>query len=275
MLSSCFMTFRTTDKKAMESFKAKKLNAQFHQYKLGKRTIHYVESGNANASTVLLFIHGSPGSWNAFENYITDSALNATYLMASVDRPGYGYSDFGVKEESLNMQSIVYAPILKKYYDAGKKIVLIGHSYGGPVIARMAMDFDEVISGLIFIAPSIDPGLEKELWIQQPATWPVVKWMIPAAVIVSNEEILALKDELIEIIPAWKNLKLPVIFIQGGKDNLVPHQNKDFAEKQLKNADLEIMFYPELDHFIPFTHKEIVMEAIAKMKQKLEKNPSK
>jgi pimeloyl-ACP methyl ester carboxylesterase len=269
------MTFRTTDKKAMESFKAKKLNAQFHQYKLGKRTIHYVESGNANASTVLLFIHGSPGSWNAFESYITDSSLNANYLMASVDRPGYGYSDFGVKEESLNMQSIVYAPILKKYYDAGKKIILIGHSYGGPVIARMAMDFDDVISGLIFIAPSIDPDLEKELWIQRPATWPVVKWMIPAAIIVSNEEILALKAELIKIIPAWKNIKLPVIFIQGGKDNLVPHQNKDFAEKQLKNADLELMFYPELDHFIPFTHKEIVMEAIDKMKQKLEKIPNK
>ncbi len=269
------MTFRTTDKKAMESFKTKKLNAQFHQYKLGKRTIHYVESGNTKASTVLLFIHGSPGSWNAFENYITDSTLNANYLMASVDRPGYGYSDFGIKEESLNMQSIVYAPMLKRYYDAGKKIVLIGHSYGGPVIARMAMDFDDVISGLIFIAPSIDPALEDELWIQRPATWSVLRWMIPAAITVSNEEILALKAELIKIIPAWKNLKLPVIFIQGEKDNLVPHQNIDFAQKQLINADLEIMYYPELDHFIPFTHKEIVMDAIDKMKQKLEKIPIK
>lgn len=269
MLSSCFLKFRTTDKKAMESFRAKKLNAQFHQYKFGKRNIHYVESGNANASTLLLFIHGSPGSWNAFESYITDSNLNANYLMISVDRPGYGYSDFGLKEESLTMQSIVYAPILKKYYEQGKNIVLIGHSYGGPVIAKMAMDFDEVISGLIFIAPSIDPQLEKELWIQRPATWSVFKWMIPAAIVVSNEEILALKGELLRIIPNWNNLKLPVVFIQGGKDNLVQHQNKDFAEEQLKNTKIDMMYYPDLDHFIPFTHKEIVMEAIEKMQKKL------
>ncbi len=269
MLSSCFLTFRTTDKEAMKNFKVRNLSAHFHQYKLGKRTIHYVESGNTKAGTVLLFIHGSPGSWNAFENYLNDSALNVNYLMASVDRPGYGYSDFGVKEESLNMQSIVYAPILKKYYDEGKKIVLIGHSYGGPVIAKMGMDFEDVISGLIFIAPSIDPQLEKELWIQRAATWSVFKWMIPAAVIVSNEEILALKSELIKIIPEWKNLKMPIIFIQGGKDNLVDPANKDFAKKQIVNAELTMMYYPELDHFIPFTHKEIVMEAIEQMQEKL------
>ncbi len=269
MLSSCFLTFRTPDKKAMKSFKAKNINAKFHQYKLGKRNIHYVESGNANANIVLLFIHGSPGSWNAFENYISDSVLNTKYLMASVDRPGYGYSDFGVKEESLRMQSIIYAPILKKYYDAGKKIVLIGHSYGGPVIAKMSMDFEDVISGLIFIAPSIDPALEKELWIQRPATWDVFKWMIPAAIIVSNEEILALKSELIKMMPDWKNIKVPIVFIQGGKDNLVHPANKDFAKNKLINAELMMMYYPELDHFIPFTHKEIVLEAIEKMQEKL------
>jgi pimeloyl-ACP methyl ester carboxylesterase len=269
MLSSCFLKFRITDKKAMERYSEKKLNAKFHQYKLGKRTIHYVESGNAKASTVLLFIHGSPGAWNAFENYLYDSALNVNYLMASVDRPGYGYSDFGVKEESLSMHSIVYAPILKKYYDEGKKIVLIGHSYGGPVIAKMGMDFEDVVSGLILIAPSIDPQLEKELWIQKPATWSVFKWMIPAAVIVSNEEILALKAELVKIMPEWKNLKMPIIFIQGGKDNLVDPANKDFATKQIVNAELNMMYYPELDHFIPFTHKEIVIEAIQKMQEKI------
>lgn len=268
-LSSCFLTFRTSDKKAMKSFKEKKINAQFHQYSFAKRTIHYVESGNSQSDIVLFFVHGSPGSWNAFENYLLDSALNARYLMISVDRPGYGYSNFGQKEESLTIQSIVYAPLLKKYLEQGKKIVLIGHSYGGPVIAKMGMDFDEAIAGLIFIAPSIDPELEEELWIQKPATWAIFKWMIPAAVVVSNEEILALKPELQRIIPYWSKLKMPVVFIQGGKDELVHPRNKDFAEKQLKNAPLEIMYYPTLDHFIPFTHKEIVMEAIEKMDKKL------
>ncbi len=269
LLSSCFLSFRTTDKKALNAFQEKKINAQFHQYEFARHTVHYVQSGNAKAEVLLFFVHGSPGSWNAYQNYIEDSSLNANFLMISVDRPGYGYSDFGEKEESLTMQSIVYAPLLKKFHEQGKKIVLIGHSYGGPVVAKMGMDFEEVISGIIFIAPSIDPDLEKELWIQGPATWKVFRWMIPDAIVVSNEEILALKNELIRILPQWKSLKMPIIFIQGGKDILVDPKNKDFAVKRIDTSLLDVMYYPELDHFIPFTKPEIVMEAIRKMDKNL------
>lgn len=269
LLSSCFLSFRISDKQALEGFRKKKINAQFHQYKFAGHTVHYVQSGNTEADILLFFVHGSPGSWNAYQTYIEDSSLNANFLMISVDRPGYGYSDFGEKEESLTMQSIIYAPLLKKFKEQGKKIVLIGHSYGGPVVAKMGMDFEEVISGILFIAPSIDPNLEKKLWIQDPATWKIFRWMIPPAIVVSNEEILALKNELIRILPQWKSIDIPVIFIQGGKDNLVDPMNKDFAIKQIESKNLELMYYPDLDHFIPFTHPYIVKDAIEKMDTKL------
>ena len=45
-----------------------------------------------------------------------------------------------------------------------ERIMLIGHSLGGPVIARMAMDYPDAYQGLIFVAASIDPEMEKEEW---------------------------------------------------------------------------------------------------------------
>jgi pimeloyl-ACP methyl ester carboxylesterase len=54
--------------------------------------IHYIETGNAQAQ--LCFIHGSPGSWNAFK--YSGHFIAEKYRMIAIDRPGFGYSDFGM-----------------------------------------------------------------------------------------------------------------------------------------------------------------------------------
>ena len=52
---------------------------------------HYAYSGNPN-KLGLLFIHGTPGGWAAFEGYLANSALQQFFFMVSVDRPGWGQS---------------------------------------------------------------------------------------------------------------------------------------------------------------------------------------
>ncbi len=56
--------------------------------------LHYVQTGNDSFPT-LLFVHGTPGSWDAFQNYLKNSGLLQHYRIISIDRPGFGYSDFG------------------------------------------------------------------------------------------------------------------------------------------------------------------------------------
>ncbi|HEY5692223.1 MAG TPA: alpha/beta hydrolase [Cyclobacteriaceae bacterium] len=41
-----------------------------------------------------------------------------------------------------------------------RPIILIGHSLGGTVIARMTMDSPELVDGVVMVAPSIDPEIE-------------------------------------------------------------------------------------------------------------------
>ena len=40
----------------------------------------------------LIFVHGAPGSWDAFKDYLTDEDLKSKARVVAYDRPGYGGS---------------------------------------------------------------------------------------------------------------------------------------------------------------------------------------
>jgi pimeloyl-ACP methyl ester carboxylesterase len=261
LMSAC-LQFRMSDKEITKFFQNKQYKPDFHTYKVGNRTMHYAKIGADTLPTVLL-IHGSPGAWDGFINYLGDSSMVEKMRLLAVDRTGFGKSDFGKTEKDLQKQAEAVRPILEKYQN-GKKIILVGHSYGGPLIARLAMDYPEYVRGLIFLAPSIAPQLEKTKWFQYPADWILLRWIVPRAAVVSNQEIMHLKGDLEKMMPLWKGIKCPVIYIQGEKDSLVPIENADFAQKMLENATIEMVRIPNTDHFIPWSHEGMIKEAIFK-----------
>ncbi len=260
LISGC-MQFRMSHKKMNRFFASCSPPLQSVNYIAEGRKMHCVTMPENN-KTPLLFVHGSPGAWDAFKNYFKRDILVQKYKLMSIDRPGFGYSDFGKHEPSIEKQAACIAPILKQQK---QPVVLVGHSLGGPVIARLAMDYPEYVKALVFIAPSIDPSLEKTKWIQYPAHWKATRWLVPRVLRVCNEEILPLKGELEKMRPLWKNITVPVVFIQGGKDNLVPKENLDFARKVLTGTQMKEFFYPEYNHFIPFTHPDVVEKAILQL----------
>lgn len=259
ILSAC-LQFRMSDKKVNEYFKNKRYKPDFETYKVGKRTMHYARIGADSLPTVV-FLHGSPGAWDGFIGYLGDSTMVEKMQMISIDRTGFGKSGFGKTEKDLQKQAEAIKPILEKYATKGK-IILVGHSYGGPLIARLAMDYPEYVRGLIFLAPSIAPELEKTKWFQYPADWLLLRWIVPSAAVVSNQEIMHLKGDLEKMLPLWQNIKCPITYIHGEKDSLVPIENADFAQKMLINAQVEMIRIPHTDHFIPWSHEALIKKAI-------------
>jgi pimeloyl-ACP methyl ester carboxylesterase len=145
-------------------------------------------------------------------------------------------------------------------------VILVGHSLGGPLIAKMAMDYPQLIDGLIIVAGSIDPALEpNETWFRAPLATPFLSWILPRSFRASNEEIYQLKPALEEMIPDWKKITCPVIVIQGKKDELVPYENVHFAKKMLVNAPVEFMIREDMNHFVPWSNPELIETAILKM----------
>ncbi|HYC86757.1 MAG TPA: alpha/beta fold hydrolase, partial [Chryseosolibacter sp.] len=205
---SC-MTFRATPKEINAYFAKRNVNGSLHSYETGFREIHYAKAGD-ESKPLVLFIHGSPGSLEAFVHFLADSALLQHAFMITTDRPGFGYSNFGNAEPSLVKQARALKPILEKYRN-NRPIILVGHSLGGPLIARMAIDEPDLVDGLIIVAGSIDPELEpNETWFRAPLATPFLSWVLPRSFRASNEEIYKLKPELQEMMPLWKNITCPV-----------------------------------------------------------------
>lgn len=256
-----FLKFRQSENKQRTTLLEKgQPDVKFFTYRWNGREIHYTQTG-ADTLPLVVMVHGSPGSSSACLGFLSDQALTAAAQVISVDRPGFGYSGFGNTERSLKEQAAALKPILEAH-KAGKTI-LAGHSFGGPVIVRMAMDFPELVDGLVIVAGSIDPDLEPHYWWQKPLDWSVFRWMMPPAFRVSNQEILPLKEELKEMLPRWKKITCPVTIIQGMKDNLVAPGNAGFAKKMLVNSRrVEIDTLENDGHFIFWTKQERITQKI-------------
>ena len=262
ILSSCF-TFKVSQKEIDAKFSGYQMKPVQHQLEVQGAKMNYAEIGS-DTLPVVFFVHGSPGSWGGFIDFMKDTVLLKKVKMVAVDRIGFGESDFGNGEKSLVVQAELLKPIVAKYKKMGNKIILVGHSLGGPMIARMAMDYPELIDNLIIVAGSIAPDLEpNEKWFRIPMDFMPISILIPASFRASNREILYLKPELEKMLPLWKNIRQPVIVIQGGKDMFVSPKNADFAQKMLVNAkSLKIIKVDTMNHFVPWSHPQLIKRAI-------------
>lgn len=252
---SC-MTFRKADDEMKKEFEQKGLSLITATEKIDGRNIHYAQTGKDSLPTIV-FIHGTPGSWNAFSNYLEDKELLQTYRMISIDRPGFGYSDFG-KAENLQRQSELISPLLHKLNN-GKPIFLVGHSLGGPMIILLAADNPDFFAGLVLISGSVDPTVEKpEKWRPLLFNTPL-NLLVPGAFRPSNMELWYLKKDLVTLKEAYNKINCPVYFIHGDKDTWVPPGNVSYAKKLLVHAkSIEEHMLPGGNHFIPWTkYKEI------------------
>ncbi len=260
--SSCF-SFRLSQQELDSSFAKYAQKPVQLQIKVNGRIMNYAVIGNDSLPTAF-FVHGSPGSWSAFVDFMKDTDLLKKVQIVSVDRNGFGYSELGEGEKSLERQSENLLPIVQQYKKQGKKLILIGHSLGGPLIAKMAMDYPLLIDHLIIVAGAIDPALEpNEKWFRVPMNFTPIKLIIPKSFRASNIELLYLKPELTKMLPYWKNITQPVTVIQGNKDVLVNPANVSFAKKMLTNSrKLTFMIKEDMNHFVPWSNPDLIKNAI-------------
>lgn len=228
------------------------------QDKNGRR-IHAVAICASDTLPLVAMVHGSPGSADAFLDYLADTSLTNQARLVSIDRPGFGYTaGFGQPEPSLEAQAAAVQAITS-WLAPSQKVILVGHSLGAPVITKFAMDYPEETAGLILVAGSIDPAQEEHPWWQKMIDVPPVKWITPKSFWTSNAEIIPLERELEKIVPYWPRINCPVRVVHAVNDQLVPVANASFAQKMLVNCpDLKMEILPKGNHFILWNRREII-----------------
>ncbi|MFK8161708.1 MAG: alpha/beta fold hydrolase [Lewinella sp.] len=230
--------------------------------------LQYLEIDQTASLPLLVMLHGSPGALSAFEPYFTDRLLLDSFSILAIDRPGFGYSDFGTAAPLLADQATAVASVLRRYPNRLK--ILIGHSMGGPLLARLAMDYPEEVDGMVMVAPSVSPMLEPAAGWRKFVNTPPIRWFTPPALRVCNQEIIPLRGELDKMMPAWEKMEMPVTVVQGTEDELVPMGNAAFVAESINDTSRVKLSYVEGgDHFILWSEVPLIREEILEMLAKI------
>jgi pimeloyl-ACP methyl ester carboxylesterase len=245
---------RWSDNKASRVFKYKNVPLKVYDTLIDNRHIHYAVCGDDDRPS-LVFIHGSPGSWFHYMKFMWDEDLRKKYRIISFDRPGFGYSDFG-DAMHLQDQCKLLLPVLQKLKTT-HPMYLCGHSYGGPVVAKLAADAPGLFDKVIITAGALDPGLEKaEAWRHVMGRKPMF-WFLPGAFQQSNTELLYLKEDLKPLAGELDKITTHIIFIHGDKDTWVPIENIAYGKKKMIHAaSITIDTLKGADHQIPWNRRE-------------------
>ena len=133
--------------------------------------VHVISDGEAGPPVLML--HGAGANAREFTSTLAPG-LRQTHRVFMADRPGHGYSERPQNAQELEVQARQMADALR-HLVPGEKAVLVGHSFGGAVALRVALDHPELVSGLVLLAPvTHDWGGGGEAWYNKYAAPPVL-----------------------------------------------------------------------------------------------------
>jgi len=244
------------------------IGIKFAKVQMGDRDIGYAYSGNPDKPGVL-FIHGTPGGWGAFERYLENKRLKQDFFMVSIDRLGWGASPLPLKEVNgdFDLQADSINAILKAYPD--KKWILLGHSLGASIAPKVALKNPEAVTDLFLLAGSLKPSLGGPRWYNRAANTWVVANLIGDNMRRSNREIMGLRKQLRSMDKEIKQSQLPskLTLMQGRKDKLVSPKNPAYVEQAWINnfASIEIIDLEEEGHFLPWRKTPLIVDTLYRL----------
>ncbi|RAN39691.1 alpha/beta fold hydrolase [Hyphomonas sp. GM-8P] len=135
--------------------------ASGQRIEVGGYGVHVLEAGTAGPP--VLMIHGASANAREF-TWTLAPKLEQDFRVLMADRPGHGHSRRPPGAEALGVQAAQMAGVLEKLAP-DEQAVVVGHSFGGAVALRLALDRPELVKGLVLLAPvTHDWGGDGHAW---------------------------------------------------------------------------------------------------------------
>jgi pimeloyl-ACP methyl ester carboxylesterase len=209
----------------------------------------------------LILVHGTPGSAAGWRRYLVDPIPGLRTI--AFDRPGFGRTKPTSAVVAFEDQAAAFAPLLEPDAE-GRWPILVGHSLGGPIVARAAADHPDRVGGIVILSGSLDPALEKPRWFNHAADLIPFRIFLSRSWRHSNDEILSAPQHTRELARVLARVRCPVVIIHGTQDSLVPYANVAYMREAFSNAaSVEVLTLEGANHFIPWTHERVVRHAVA------------
>jgi pimeloyl-ACP methyl ester carboxylesterase len=219
--------------------------------------VSLLRAGDGTGPRVVL-VHGTPGSASSWADYLLSPPTGVEVM--ALDRPGFGRSGPDAAVPGLAEQAAAVFALLPQ---DGRAVVLLGHSLGGPIVARVAAEHPDRVHALVLLAASLDPGLESIHPMQRAGAWAPLRGLLPRAIRNANSELMALEPELVALTSLLPRITAKVVIVHGTKDDLVPVANVPFMRQHLTGARCVMTTLLDgRNHFLPWNSEADVREAI-------------
>ncbi len=253
--------FCASQENLLEKFKTAGITLTDNYYDNEGYKVHYVTVGDPTKPAVL-FIHGSPGSWDTFVNFLTDADLAKDSYMIAVDRPGY--RDTGGKPlNSADEQAHMLLPLLDKITG---KVIVVSHSYGGPIATELVLHAPEKIDSVILLSPTLEPAGEEHNYLkrisQVVALTPIIRNLINPNLYNAAVELRGIPTEMRATEEDMKSITVPVTIIHGDADKIAPVSNIEYVKTHFTGTKLKVIEVADMTHSIPWDNVEIVKKEI-------------
>ncbi len=243
-------------------------------------SVHVRDQGPRNDPTPVLLLHGTSSSLHTWEGWVPP-LVAAGHRVISVDLPGFGLTGpFPDGDHRL----AAYAPVLLELLDAlgVERVAVAGNSFGGQVAIELALAAPARVDRLVLVDALAYPRSATSVPIgfviaSLPGVNRLMDYVLPRSLIEGSVGSVygdpsrvtpALVDRYFELslregnraalrnrfgdLPdaayaeRVKSLRLPVLVLWGGRDQLIPPAN---AERFLRDIPgSRLVMFPDLGH---------------------------
>lgn len=225
----------------------------------GRELAYLTEPGGDSEGGRIVFLHGTPADANAW-NRLRKRAdeIDAGELVV-VDRIGFGNS---TRQDELSLvgHAESVAPLLEPVN--ARKAIVVGHSYGGPIALRLAVDFPDKVGAVVLVAGACDATMDDAQWFRRLING--VRLVVPEPWERGNQELFALTDENQKMRPMLGRVTCPVFVVHGTWDGVCPHDSTvAYLRSELSGAaKVEVVSLKRAGHNLHLHHLGEVIDAI-------------
>lgn len=206
----------------------------------------------------VVVVSGAP-SWSEYWAPVLAAAPQAWEVIV-VDRPGFAQSEPRQAVPRIADQALALSPLLE--VGAGRRVVLVGQSFGGPIAVWMAAaaPAGEKPAGLVLLSAFF--GERGRTADRLMALGGVAQPLLPRDLRNAVSEVRSLSGQVSAINAALQTLELPILVLHGGEDSFVPVSAGEALTARL-GARAEWRLIPGGDHFLNACCVPDVLSAIA------------
>lgn len=202
-------------------------------------------TGLASAPTgqgpLILVVTGSP-SWADFWAPTLALATAEQRLLIVPNRPGFATSAPQAAVTDIRRQAEALGPLIET---AGRPVILVGQSYGGPIAVLLASAYPEQVAGLVIVSGffgEAGPTLRRLRFYGTLAT-PFIGRDLKN----SLAEVRGQTPQLERVREAALRLAQPVLVLHGDRDDFIPEASARRTAALFPNAEHRLV---PGDHFL-------------------------